>query len=56
MAQWRSADAYDGDKDKLKGKQGRDQFFADMDDLDSDDDKLKDNTLNQLDDLIHDLT
>jgi len=44
----------DGDKDKLKGDQGRDWFFADLDGVDGDDDKVKDKKWDELLDVIFD--
>jgi hypothetical protein len=45
----------DGDKDDLKGEKGRDWFFADLDDLDSDDDRLRDKKSDELVDNLFDL-
>jgi chitodextrinase len=45
----------DGIKDTLKGHEGRDWFFADLDRQDGDDDTVKDRTGNEMLDIVCDL-
>jgi hypothetical protein len=45
----------DGVKDTLKGDKGLDWFFADLDNQDGDDDKVKDKKNDEVLDLIYDL-